>query len=384
MKRIFSKKSGFTLVEIIVAFAIFAIMSTMILSMVDLTVKEKGKTNELANSIDEQTGYLTYHYIDDTDKYPTAAPGTTVTPDGTFVLNFVDKDGNPASSISMDYAMRSSVDGMANAGEGINYFVGNVDYTDPSAPAGDKPGSGDVIAGLGNSQSARYDTRLSGSKNIDYIQIYNVVKDTSYSVAGQSRYFIECAAKGTNADSEADGTVPGEDVAYLQYKLRFVSGTSYKEVDGTAADGKTYTYKIYDDAKILECGYVNSASLSWSDSACKDYRLYTPSSSATYNKYTVEPTSDSIVRIGIPLKDGWASSASSAFYQKGFQSSVFTRFYVVFDGDPQLTANSFGNNGVGGRYSAYPVYDDDGKETGDYNMNIYGAFPYEKTLKAGS
>lgn len=379
MKRIFSKKSGFTLVEIIVAFAIFAIMSTMILSMVDLTVKEKGKTNELANSIDEQTGYLTYHYIDDADKYDETAAA-----DGAFSLNFVDESGNPVSSVSMDYAMRSSVDGTTNAGEGINYFVGNVDYTDPSTPAGSDPGSGDAIPGLGNSQSARYDTRLSGSKNIDYIQIYNVVKDTSYSVPGKSRYFIECAAKGTNADSEADGTVPGEDVAYLQYKLRFVSSTSYTESDGTAADGKTYTYKIYNDAKILECGYVNSTSLSWSDSACIDYRLYTPSSSASYNKYTVEPTSDSIVRIGIPLKDGYGSSAKSTFYQKGFQGSVFTRFYVVFEGDPQLTVSSFGNNGISGRYSAYPIYNDDGSESGDYNMNIYGAYPYEKTLKAGS
>lgn len=373
MKRIFSKKSGFTLVEIIVAFAVFAIMSTMILSMVDLTVKEKGKTNELVDSIDEQTGYLTYHYIDDTDKYPAAAPGTTVTPDGTFRLKFygnAEKDGKTSevlkSDVSMDYVMRSSVDGTENAGEGINYFVGNVDYTDPSGPLDDKPGGGDVITGIeSGSQIARYDSRIFGSKNLKFIQIHQVVKDTSYNVAGQSRYFIECSAAGLSVDA-AGGTVPKEDVPYLQYKLRFVSSTSYKEVDGTVGN-KTYTYKIYDEVPILECGYVKNENLVWDENTCEDYRVYKPTSS---DDYTVEKTSDCIIRIGIPLAYGKTA--------QGFQGSIKRRFYVVFDGDPGLTVDSFGSNSVGGKYELYV------DSSGEYNPNIYGAFPYEKTLKAGS
>lgn len=374
MKRIFSKKSGFTLVEIVVAFAIFAIMSAMILSMVRLTVQQQNSNNEFADSIEDQTGYLAYHYIDDSEKYD-----TTESADGAFELKFYDKDGDLVSNTSMDYAMRSSVGGVAGSGEGINYFVGNTDYADAgSVQNGATPGEGDVIPGLGNSQAARYDTRLSGSKNIDFIQIHNVVKDTTYTGTGV-RYLIECSAKGSNADTEVDGTVPNEDIAYLQYKFRFVNSNSFKEIEGTGTDGKTYTYKIYDDAKILDCGYVNGVFTNLTESSFVNYRLYSPTSDKTYNKYSVEQTSGNIVRIGIPFIQ------NNDFYKKGFQSSAFTRFYVVFDSDPGLSVSSFGSNGSTGKYTAYPMLEDDGTLSADeFNLNIYGAYTYEKTLKAGS
>lgn len=372
MKRIFSKKSGFTLIEIIVAFAIFAIMSTMILSMVRLTVAQQQSNNEFADSIEDQTGYLAYHYIDDSEKYD---PNGTA--DGTFQMSFYDAAGNLISDSSMDYAMRSSVNG-SNGGEGINYFVGNTDYADAgNIQNGGTPGEGDVIPGLGNSQSARYDTRLSGSKNIDFIQIHNVVRDNTYTGTGV-RYLIECSAKASNADTAVDGTVPNEDIAYLQYKFRFVNSNSFKEVEGTGTDGKTYTYKIYDDAKILDCGYVNCTFTDLTESAFENYRLYSPASHKTHNKYSVEPTSSNIVRIGIPfIKD-------DAFYKKGFQSSVFTRFYVVFESDPGLSVSSFGSNGSSGKYTAYPMLENDGTlSDSEFNLNIYGAYVYEKTEKAG-
>lgn len=362
MKRIFSKKSGFTLVEIIVAFAVFAIMSTMILSMVDLTVKQKSKNTEFASSVDEQTGYLTYHYIDKDDKYdPTKDTGSTQ-----FQLSFYDKSNALVCDVSMKYAMRSSVEDSDNAGEGINYFVGNADYTETDDLGGGGGGGSDPISGIDTgSQVSRYDSRLFGSKNLECIQIHKVVKDTTYDVSGQSRYFIECSAKGESVDSA--GTVPKEDVPYLQYKLRFVSSKDYNMVDGKSSDGKTYTYKIYEEAPILECGYVTTSDLVWNDMTCEDYRLHTTKNG---DDYTIEKTSDCIIRISIPLAYGKTSS--------GFAGSNHTRLYVVFDGDPELTIDSFGANSNGGKYE---VYIDD---AGEYNLNIYGAFPYEKTLKAGS
>ena len=48
MKRIFSKRSGFTLVEIIVAFAIFAIMMSMIMQILQLSVSQRRANNEFA------------------------------------------------------------------------------------------------------------------------------------------------------------------------------------------------------------------------------------------------------------------------------------------------------------------------------------------------
>lgn len=375
MKRIFSKKSGFTLVEIVVAFAIFAIMSAMILSMIRLTVQTQSANNEFADSIEDQTGYLAYHYIDSSEKYD-----PTGTADGTFQMTFYDSSGNVVSNTSMDYAMRSSVGGALGSGEGINYFVGNTDYADAnSLQAGGAGSEGDSIPGVGNSQAARYDTRISGSRNIDWITIRKVVKDTTYNVPGQTRYLIQCSAYGT-----PDANVEDDDKAYLQYKLRFCN-KSYSEVEGvSAADGKTYMYKIYDEAKILDCGYINhknsDGSLDWKDSTCVNYRSYTPSDPNAYsngkNAYTVEPTSSSTVRIGVPINNN---------SYNGFSNSSFTTFYVVFSGDPQLTIDSFGSNSSSGKYTAYPLLEDDGTlSTTDYNLNIYGAYVYEKTLKAGS
>lgn len=375
MKRIFSKKSGFTLVEIVVAFAIFAIMSAMILSMVRLTVQQQNSINEFADGLEEQTGYLAYHYIDDSEKYD-----PTGTADGTFELKFYDESGNLVSDTSMDYAMRSSVGGTLGSGEGVNYFVGNTDYADVnSIQSGGSNGGSDAIPGLGNSQAARYDTRISGSKNIDFITIRQVVKDTTYNVPGQTRYLIQCSASGST-------NVADDDLAYLQYKLRFCDQT-YTEVEGVPeADGKTYIYKLYDEAKILDCGYINHKSgdgtLSWNDTYCVNYRLYHPSDPNAYshvydsNAYTVEQTSGSTVRIGIPINN-------SAY--TGFSNSSFTSFYVVFSGDPQLTVNSFGSNSNGGKYTAYPMLEDDGTLSADeFNLNIYGAYTYEKTEKTGS
>lgn len=376
MKRIFSKKSGFTLIEIVVAFAIFAIMSTMILSMIRLTVEAQKSNNEFADSLEEQTGYLAYHYVADSEKYD---PDAT-SPDGTFQLEFFDGAGKSVSNISMDYATRTSVqldaEGNANTNmnEGINYFVGNVDYTDANnIQNGGGSGTGDVIPGLGNSQAARYDTRISGSRNIEDITIYSVENKTTAedAAAGHSRYVITCSATA-RAKNGTTGTVPKEDVPYLQYRLRFCVSTP-KDVDVAAADGKTYTYKMYDDAKIVDCGYAKGDT----------YYPYTTSYSTDVigSIYTVTPTSNSVVRIGIPY-----DKKDDATYANGFQSSKFVTFYVVFDGDPKITMDSFGSkfteSGTSKVFTAFPIYDDKGVEKpGEFNHNIYGAFLYQKTEK---
>ncbi len=371
MKRIFSKKSGFTLVEIVVAFAVFAIMSAMILSMVKLTVEAQRDNNEFAASLEEQADYLAYHYISDEEKFD---PDNT-TPDGKFELEFFNGDNDSVCDISMDYAMRSSVllneDGTANtnSGEGVNYFVGNVDYANPNSIQNNGQNQGDTISGLGNSQTARYDTRLTGSKNLDYITIWKVVKDNTYEGAG-ARYLFETSANG----NDVSGDVETDDMPYLQYKLRFCMDT-YKELEGVGSDGKEYLYKVYDDAVITDCGYIEDfgADLVWSDSNCYDYRRTTMISK---NKYTVQPTGKNTVRIGVP-----SGSAD------GFGHATTTRFYVVFAQDPKLDLYSFGENYTmydgKPQYTVYPIKDEDGNETGEHNPNIYGAFAYEKTEKTG-
>ena len=378
MKKLFSNKSGFTLIEIIVAFAIFAIMASMIMTMVRLTVAQRNSNNEYAKEIENQTLYLTEHYITDADKF-----GDSETADGKITLDFGTANGG---KIEIEYATRSTDSTNANVADGLNYFVGKgVDYTDSN----DDPLSSDSTSNspLGNNQTSRVDTRISGSKNLKYVLINQVIKDTTYSVAGQSRYIIQCSADGQSTDS-LGGTVPSEDVPYLQYRIRFADNNSTSPVEVTEDDGKTYIYDVPNDVTILDYGYVNLGTLSLSSVnfstgenvdallACfKSPTEHTPSSSATNNRYVVEQTSNSIIRIGAPF-------GSSGGYE--MDGSKFTTFYVVLDGDPQLTTDYFGENAqsytsTGYQYFPFPV----SGEAGAVYSNIYGAYEYTKTEKTG-
>jgi len=385
MKKLFSKKSGFTLIEIIVAFAIFAIMSGMILSMIRITVSERRSNMEFAKETEVETQYLTKHYVGEEDKYDKDIESDETK--GSFSLNFVDTEsGDVLCDVSMDYGMRTyeltrdengDVTGaeLGKSANGVNYFVGNTDYKGTEEGSGNKPTADDIAGAFGNSQTARYDTRISGSKGLEYIEISKVVKDTSYNVPGKSRYLIECYCN--NPEPKMGTAIQPNETTFLQYKLRFCSTVDYDEKEVISGD-KTYIYKIYKEAKILDYGYVNNSSLTWSNSSCVGYTSYSPTADkgTEYNKYTVERISDSTMRIGIPFKSG---------YGEGFSDLNATRFYVVFEGDPQITTDSFGSNASksGGKaiYKNFPIYDDDGNETSKLNPNIYGAYIYTKEEK---
>ncbi len=389
MKRLFSNKSGFTLIEIIVAFAIFAIMASMIMTMVRLTVAQRASNDDYAAEIEAQSLYLTEHFITDADKYLSTDPST-----GNFIS--LDFSSANAGKIDIEYATRNTplsyyndyntanktdIDPIGYDEQyGINYFVGKgVDYNDSN----DQPQPSDDPANspLGNNQTSRVDTRLSGSKNLEYILINNVVKDTSYTVAGRSRYIIQCSAHG-KSNENVGGTVPKEDVPYLQYRIRFADNNNTTTMDVTEDDGKTYVYDIPKDVAILDYGYVNLGGLSLGTAtmdqitACfKSVKDHTPSKEDTNNRYKVEQTSSSIIRIAAPFGDTGGYDLDGA---------KLTTFYVVLDGDPQLTAASFGSNATaytttGYKYTTFPVIDEAGKTY----SNIYGAYEYNKTEKTG-
>lgn len=352
MKRIFSKKSGFTLVEIIVAFAIFAIMAGMLLSMVRLTVAARGENAEMASEIDIQSEYLAKHYYFE-DEY--GADGETAY--GTFNLKFEDTNCN----VSMDYGIRTSpsLDGTYVGGEvapdGINYFVTGLESTPPGDDVNPEV---PAIPGMKSGQTGRFDTRITGSKGIDKIKIISVNKEA---VANGVRYVIKVSA---DAQMPPTGTLSAEIAPYMQYKLRFCYADSYTY---TQADADGYKYKIYDEAVILECGYVEGNSY-------KKSNAFTPDDKSA-NQYTVEKTSSSTIRIGVPVSSGL----------KGLEPWNYTTFYVVFKDDPGLTVSSFGSNGAAQAdgsviYTAFPQYDKDDKVLVDkYYPNIYGASLVEKT-----
>lgn len=371
MKKIFSKRSGFTLVEIVVAFAVFAIMAAMILQVLNLVMLEKQNNADFAEKLRTQEEMIVKN-----GRY-----GDYNEANKTDTLNFTFGEDE---SYNIDYEMLfpEKEDKSARYEDGLAYFIG----PGASSSADDDPNAGiDATAGAG-AQMDRLDTRITGTGGFNSINVYRVVKDDTYSGPG-ARYFIEVSADGKDMANEM--------VPYAQYKLYFYMKDQYDDVKSnvtyTDADGSTYKRKVPKKANIIDAGYVNSSKLEWNDSTCRNFTDYFNSGSAE-NKYNVRIMNDNCIRVGSPYvtndPDGAEVKESSGKRGIRFRQSEYSRFYVVFEEDPQLTVNSFGEefagqgNVVDGgykiSYSPVPILNDDGTPTDKNYVNIYGAFEFEK------
>ncbi|MBQ8170765.1 MAG: type II secretion system protein [Oscillospiraceae bacterium] len=400
MKRIFSNKSGFTLVEIVVAFAVFAIMAGMILSMVQLTVKARTDNDELSRRTERQSQMLTLNYKGNDDLYDSA----TETADGQFTLKF-----NSTCEVHMDYAVRgvetAEAGGLAvNEATGLNYFVGNTAYTNPGNGGGGGGGLGNSNgSALGQSQMSQIDTRITGNKNFAYITVKSVehqrcsactdlgaascphnggacpacktsgAKNCVHNVG--YKYYITVSALGKSKTNS--GTVPKEEVPFLQYRLRFYTDTAYTEKI-TESDGD-YNYTFYKTALIDDYGYLNNG-VEVERSA--SYGGYNPLNAGSgENKYVVSKTSDNSVTITAPCASGTPG------YEFQDNDGYETNFWVTFKTTngletcpfPNLSISSFGSNGV-----ATPATNDGDAKLftnnayKSYSPSIYGAYKYTK------
>lgn len=371
MKKLFSKRSGFTLAEIIVAFAVFAIMAAMLLQLLSLAIAQRASNNALSDSIEADREALA-------SKDMNYDPANKT---GELSMNFADA----GIEIKMDYELRGP-DGTKGDTSGVNYFLSNVDYE--AAGQGSSGGAGaDGGAGTGTgAQLARYDTRITGTKGFRKIQFVNVVKDTNPAdlESGQTRYLFELipsavAEPASKADTDTEIYMAPEDIPYAQFRL-YLFDSVKKDATKSAIEytdaktKKTYTKTVYQAADIVEVGYINSATLAYNtDGSCPRSAVYR--NDGGYNPLKIERTSGNIIRIGVPFSGTHDDFPSGAI-----------RFWVVFNGDPQLSVNSFGDNytsegGDGVSYTAYPLKDDTGAETGKNSVNIYGAFEYTKNYK---
>lgn len=172
MKRLFSKKSGFTLVEIVVALAIFAIFASFIAQIVSLTIQRRTNNYEFDKKVQLQQELLIANEKN-TDSFAEADA------DGELSLKFGDLD-----EMKINYQLKSA-EGNANDAYGINYFVGDINY-DIALSGGEQIGNANAGGdnGWGGSQNSRFDTRITGSSGIQYIQVHNVTKNspTSYTI----------------------------------------------------------------------------------------------------------------------------------------------------------------------------------------------------------
>lgn len=212
MKRIFSKKSGFTLVEIIIAFAVFAIMAVMIAQVLNLAIARRNSNKKLEDYLQGQNQTIIARekkltFEDDADAE-------------TLTLAFTNPKAEDVP-IDLDYQYRDAEGTLGEKG-GLNYFVGRLDYNGQGGYSETLPGAGDVPGGPaddaaagGSSQMSRFDTRITGTKGVKDIKISwkpNAAKDT-YTVTV------------TVNDSGIDSTMKG----HSQVTLYFAEGVSEAE-----------------------------------------------------------------------------------------------------------------------------------------------------------
>lgn len=361
LRKLISKRSGFTLVEIIVAMVIFAIMSTMIFQILQLSSKARMENNAYGEELAAQEEQLAK-----VEKKATDFQNKT----DDYSLTFKKADGTEIGEVKLAYEIKDP-SGSTSA-EGINYFVSPVKYdgkiTNSSGGGGGEGSSGGSGGGAagGNSGissvslSSLFDVRLTASRGMDHVDIISVEKKGTASAGAAVRYVFK-----TNASS--DGMNP-QDRGFAEYKLYFYmkgqidpikSATKYvyEQPNGTSYE---YTKDIPMAANIIATGYCDSEG--------------TPISYSN-EKPTVRNTGTNCVTVSVAMGYEGAHLTGDNYAGVGFTSDP-TVFYVDFEEDPQITSASFGANGVangtGHRYEKYTNMNVSG--TAYQNNYTYGAY----------
>lgn len=274
MKKLFSKKSGFTLVEIIVAFAVFSIMATMIIQILNLTIQRRTDNYKYDQKLQNQEQTLVA-------KGQTWAYDDTKGNDGTLSLQFKDQDGNDMP-MELNYQLKSP-DGTVGEVDGLNYFVGQIDYADgfegseytPDDPNADPLDPSDIGGG---SQMDRFDTRITGTKGITSVTVaytYDAGSDeytfnVTVNDSGITDYMLKTHSQVTLFFGE--GT-PGGKLATVkevnggtkdQNTLKYVKKCGANGVNihcnGSGFNGTTTTFRVKFNEPISDLGFGSNAS----------------------------------------------------------------------------------------------------------------------------
>lgn len=230
MKKLFSKRSGFTLVEIVIALAVFSIMASMIAQMLHLTIQRRKSNTQLEKNLQNQeetliTNDTTLHFDEDHGK------------DGTLVLDFKNKDGQDMP-MNLDYQVWAA-DGTVGDKNGVNRIVGQLQYDGengeveyiPDNPTDNPTDPSDTG---GSSQMSRFDTRITGTKGISSIQV-----DYTYDATNDEYTFTV-----TVNDSNVSSTIKSHSQVTLFFGKGEANATPLKvaEVNGGTKDTNTLMY----------------------------------------------------------------------------------------------------------------------------------------------
>ncbi|MBD5111986.1 MAG: type II secretion system protein [Ruminococcaceae bacterium] len=373
IKRFFSNRSGFTLVEIIVAMVIFAFMSTMISQILQLSLKTRKDINDYGKELAVQEQQLA-------KVSKSASDFQTKTAD--YGMKFNSVDGSDQYDVSLAYQIKDS--GGGNTAVGINYFVSPVNYDgtfgDGGSGGGSLGGGGSQAGGemaLAESRNAGVaNIRISGSKGLEYVQVRSVQKVYPIGLTGtQVRYVFTCSA--------SSATMAAVDKPYSEYVLYFYMDGQIDPVKSaivnTGVDPNTgadyqYTQTVPLAAKVINVGYCDASGSEINRN------------NGTHN-YTVRGGGSNSVRVGVPFKK--EGGIMTNYVSDGFKYSSTITFFVDFEADPgNLTTDSFGTNGsaAAGGGTRYSLLDFTASPFGiQYdNINIYGAYPYQMNIVNGN
>lgn len=326
----FTTKRGFTLVEVMVAFVIFAMMAGMVALLLDTTLKAKQENLDIEDEINVQK--QKYYLSTQERNYD-----STDINGGQLRFNF-----GGGSDFNVGYSIGDPNAAGDDNMLALDYFVGNVNYDSVtnSPENNNNNGAGSVMN--------RLDTRLYGANGIDRLTVKMEDKGT---VTNGYQYVFNCLAESaTLPDSQLE--------YYAQYKFIFPS-------------------------TIIDYGYVDVAGnpVSKTESYNKDISVTTTSPNTMR------------VGSRMAKMQGWPQTPSnnSMFTQvtyKGFWVTLSNPLPADMNdwlgtSASNQTSNKSGDIYVFTPYEESPIYDDDGdiilNEDGTYastkHLNIFGAFP---------
>lgn len=322
MLKKFRSKRGFTIVEVMVAFVIFAIMAAMVSTILQQTLLAKQDNTDLEEEItvQENTYYRSKQVkngeYDSSDNH-------------SMTLDFVDKTGASVSTIPLNFSIGDPNAEDADNEITLNYIQGDLDYSvkpksdpKPSNPTGEN----------GGSVQSRLSSSIYGSSDISYISLY-MVKAPEERSDGKNRYFV---AMQTGASAYLSDFYK----SYAVINITFPSGIS---VLGT---GKVSAKKTASTDNPYEFNALTSAKAG--------YEVTIP------NKNTIRVAST------IHADDSAGSIMDPSFGEFGF--------YV----DLSTTLDSYKNNDAGDTYDLNKLfgYSDDAKTSNKNEYNYYEFTPY--------
>lgn len=388
LKRLFSKRSGFTLVEIIIAFVVFALFATMIMQILNMVSYERRSNAQFSDKIDEQELALLTKTKKEFD-------GSTV--DGKLELDF-----GTYGKVETDYQMYGKFVGDSSDGlevDGLAYFQGD-EIVSAMPPVEENPGGDDSDKdsdGDGGSQMNRVNTRIAGSRGLDYVAVNNVVKYEGKIKSSETKWV--CKLCGKEYNNQWDGweqclAQPGgwypcnghleerevvheSEESYLIYAFDLSAqiGADMNRSDIPFGNYRLYFYdKHGNPCEIAFANYLNTDSINTPDLIAsaprapisKDTAITSGGNSPSdKNRYTVSITGTNSIRVGSPFSESGVP----------FEGGNHTRIEVAFKNDPELTTSSFGENAIAQSDGSCQYKPNANVGGVDVGPNIYGAFP---------